>query len=128
MAIPIITPILGWAGKKTAWRILKFAVTLAAKTFKDKYQPNIHALKSRKWEWDNVWLPMIKKVKSTTNIIDDPIMEYVYYHQACYIEDGTLSELLRKALVAAARGNETDMIIQNISDALKFIEIPESLR
>jgi hypothetical protein len=44
------------------------------------------------------------------------------------IEDGTLSKLIRNAIASAARGNETDVVIQNLSDALKFIELPEEMR
>lgn len=124
MAIPVITPIITWFGKKTAWRLINWGLKIAARTFKDKYKPQIHALKSRKWEWDNIILPRIKKAKLTANIFDDPIMEYIYYHQACYIEDGKLSELIRSAIASAARGNETDMVIQKLNDALRFIEIP----
>lgn len=123
MSIPILTPILSFIGEKTLWRIVRFAVIRLAKTFIGKYKPDIHAKKSRKWEWEHAWKPMIAKAKKTDNPLDDPVVDYVYHHQACYIEDGTLVNLLLKAK-EQAREKGAACTVATILDALKLIELP----
>lgn len=119
MTIPILSPVIDFIGKKVLWRILRFTVFRLAKTFVGKYRPDVHAKMSRGWEWKNAWRPMIEKATKTPNPLDDPIVRFVYYHQACYIDDGSLSSILRQA-----EGSQNiEEARQHIQLALKMIEL-----
>ena len=132
MAIPVITQVCGVVGaalrpvgKVLAWRLIKWGVWIAARVFCGKYKPETHAKKSRVWEWNRCVLPAINKAKLTNTPLDDTALAYAYYHQAYYIEDGTLPALIRRASVAIRRPNGEGIVdaLTALSDASKLIEL-----
>jgi len=127
MAIPIMSPIFNFVRKKVLWRVIKFSVIRLAKIFVGKYKPSIHAKKSRKWEWENGFKPMIEKANKTSNPVDDAVLDYVYYHQACYIEDGSLETLLRCAAGENEAGRK-DLVEGYLQRALDLIVLPSGCK
>jgi hypothetical protein len=127
MAIPILSPVLSYIGEKTLWRLLRFSVVKLSKVFVKKYKPDIHAKKSREWEWRNAWKPMIDKAKASKSPLDDPVLNFVYYHQACYIEDGTLGELLRE-LKKEVKAHSMNRAVDKVQRCLDLIEMPDNPR
>lgn len=133
MAIPVVAQVCGVVGaalrpigKALAWRFVKWGVWIAARVFCGKYKPATHAKKSRAWEWNRYVLPAINKAKSTKTPIDDTALAYAYYHQAYYIEDGTLPELIRRASVAIRRpdGKGVGEALELLGEASRLIELP----
>lgn len=119
MTIPIVSNVIGFVGEKVLWRILRFTVFRLAKTFVGKYKPDVHAKLSRKWEWERAWKPMIAKAEKTPSPFDDPVVRFAYFHQACYIEDGTLCDILKRAKDSVDMNEVND----HIKHALKLIEL-----
>lgn len=81
-------------GEKLFWRLLKTAMWIGGKAFKEKFNARTHAIKSRRWVWSHVWLPMIRKAQASETLWDDPAVEFLYYYQVCSIEEGKLREAL----------------------------------
>jgi hypothetical protein len=124
MAIPIIGPFVKYVGEKTLWRLIRFALFRMAKTFIGKYKPDVHAKKSREWEWENAWEPMINKARETKNPFDDPVVDFIYHHQACYIEDGRLGNLLRE-LKEEVKNHSMNRAVEKVQRCLDLIEMPD---
>ena len=124
MPIPIISSVIGFIGEKVLWRLLRFTVKRLSKTFVGKYKPDVHAKKSRRWEWDKAWYPMILKATKTPNPLDDSAVRYMYFHQACYIEDGTLIRLLKDASESVEMGH-SNQAGSYLKKALELIDLDE---
>ena len=100
----IATTILTWLGLKGLslkigkWlfnRYMKKAMKIGANQFREKYPPINHAHKSRKYMWKNYWQKMRNYSKSTKHDFDNIGMDFIYYYNACWIEDGILDDLLK---------------------------------
>lgn len=135
MGISVVTQLFGAIGavlkpigKAFAWRLVKWGVYIAASVFAGKYKPETHAKKSRRWEWNKYALPAINKAKESKTPIDDTALAYAYYHQAWYIEDGTLPELIRRASVAIRRptGDGIADALDLLGQASRLIEMPDN--
>ncbi len=85
--------------------LLKHAMTMGAKVFRDKYKPDVHARKSRRFMWDNHWAKFRNYVWRTENKFDDAAGDFVYWYNAGWIEDNTLRDYLSTIQTAIEHDN-----------------------
>lgn len=88
---------MAWLIKKIVPRLMRWALTASAVQFRDDRGPEFHAKATRRYLWDNVFCPVIRKWRDTPGEVDDVGADFIYFEQAGYIEDGTLAGLIRKA-------------------------------
>jgi hypothetical protein len=91
---------------------------MAAKAFRDERLPEVHAKLTRRWMWNHVWFPLMEGSRQTTNKLDDLGADYIYYEQACYIEDGYAPRLLREALAEVPVGSKPYNRIKDVLDLM----------
>lgn len=113
-----------WIAKVLMHRLLKLAVKLGVRGFRDARGPEVHGKGSQKYMWDHVWLPLINGWRATPNEWDDIAADYTYWYVAGYISDGTLAELIRTAQAEWSQGHPLEAMV-HLRKALALIEPPE---
>jgi|GEM_PF-2664206 len=97
---------MNWLVKLLFPFLSKWALTKGAKVFRGKYSPQEHAMKSRKFMWDNHWRPKVMdKAARSPNQWDDIGADFVYTYNANWIEDGTLAATIRTGMRALQQGD-----------------------
>lgn len=99
-----------WVAKLLFPFLQKWAMKKGAKVFRDKYPPKVHAMKSRRYMWDNYWKPQVMDASlRTSNGWDDLGAEFVYAYNANWIEDGTFEVTLRVMRRALKEGDRVSL-------------------
>ena len=102
---------MSWIAKLIFPWLLKQAMKLGARAF-GRIDPRTHAIKSRRWMWQHVWLPMRLKIWASPTKFDDPLAEFLWVNQACCLDDGSALKKIVTIQQYIAGGDSADAIIQ----------------
>jgi len=103
--------------------LIGWAMKVGAKAFKNKYDPRVHALKSRRWIWDHGVLPLREKTAATPNPLDDLGGDFAYWYHFGPIEDGSLLQKLESAKGYIEQGAGVEAC-KRIDEVLTSIRTP----